>query len=86
MVKKLYRSQTDKKIAGVCAGIGEYFDVDPLFIRLLFIAAFVAYGTGILAYIILWVLTPAQWKVKNYATYTEVEIINNLQKSKNSFD
>src|SRR6266702_6116283 len=56
--KKLMRSSTDKKIAGVCAGLADYFDLDPTIVRVLwFLAVFFA-GTGGLAYIILWIVLP----------------------------
>src|SRR5947208_7469085 len=56
--KKLMRSSTDKKIAGVCAGLADYFDLDPTIVRILwFLAVFFA-GTGELAYIILWIVLP----------------------------
>ena len=52
MEKKLYRSNTDKKISGVCGGIAEYFGIDSTIVRLL-LAAFVLFaGTGVLAYIV----------------------------------
>lgn len=56
--RKLYRSQTDKMIAGVCGGLGEYFDVDPVIIRLVFIILAFASGIGIIAYIFLWIALP----------------------------
>ena len=48
MEKKLYRSQNDKKLCGVCGGIAEYFDIDPTVIRLLWILATLFFGSGIL--------------------------------------
>ena len=51
-MKKLYRSTHDKKIAGVCGGIAEYFDMDPTIVRLLWVLASFVVGCGILAYII----------------------------------
>jgi phage shock protein C len=51
-VKRLYKSSTDKKIAGVCGGIAEYFDIDPTIVRLLWALISLAYGTGIIAYIV----------------------------------
>jgi len=59
-MKKLYRSQADKKIAGVCGGLGEYFSVDPILIRLafVFIALLTAVVPMIIAYIIGWVIIP----------------------------
>ena len=56
-VKKLYKS-TDKKIDGVCAGIAEYFDIDPTLIRLIWALAVVFAGVGILAYIIAAIVIP----------------------------
>lgn len=58
MYKKLYRSVTDKMIGGVCGGIAEYFDIDPLIVRLVFVLAVIFGGSGILAYIILWIIIP----------------------------
>ncbi len=52
MEKRLYKSATDKKIDGVCAGIGEYFDIDPTLIRLIWVFGTLFVGAGILAYII----------------------------------
>ena len=57
-VKRLMRSSTDKKIGGVCAGLADYFDLDPTIVRVVwFLAVFFA-GTGLLAYFILWIVLP----------------------------
>lgn len=56
--KKLYRSKSDRRVAGVCGGLGEYFQVDPLLIRIMFIIAALAGGPGLLLYIILALLMP----------------------------
>lgn len=56
--KKLYRSQTDKKIAGVCGGLAEYFNIDSTIIRLLLVACVLFAGVGVLAYIIAWIVIP----------------------------
>lgn len=58
MTKKLHRSQRDKIIAGVCAGLAEYFAVDPTIVRLIFILITLLWGSGILIYLILWLLMP----------------------------
>lgn len=58
MYKKLYRSVTDKMIGGVCGGIAEYFEIDPVIVRLIFVLAVIFGGSGILAYIILWIIIP----------------------------
>jgi phage shock protein C len=57
MTKRLYRSQKDRKIAGVCGGLGEYFDVDPTLIRIIAVV-FAITGTGLLAYLIAWLVVP----------------------------
>jgi len=59
-IKKLYRSKKNRMIAGVCGGIGEYLNVDPTFIRLLFIAllVFTGFVPGLIAYLIWWVIVP----------------------------
>ena len=49
MEKKLYRSNTNKMLCGVCGGIGEYFNIDPTIVRLIW-AIFICSGPGILAY------------------------------------
>jgi phage shock protein PspC (stress-responsive transcriptional regulator) len=58
--KRLYRSLVDKKIGGVAGGIADYFEIDPLLIRLLFVILTLAGGGGVLIYIILWIVTPEQ--------------------------
>lgn len=50
----LYRDMTDAKIAGVCSGIGRYFDVDTTLVRVAFVALALSGGGGILAYAVLW--------------------------------
>lgn len=56
--KRLMRSSTDKKIAGVCAGLADYFDLDPTIIRVVWVLAVLCAGTGLLAYAILWIVLP----------------------------
>ena len=58
MAKKLYRSTEDKKIAGVCGGLGDYFDIDPTIIRLIWVSMILAVGSGIIAYILAWIIVP----------------------------
>lgn len=58
MEKKFYLSSTDKKIAGVCGGIAEYFGIDSLLVRAIFLFCIIVYGTGLLLYIILALLAP----------------------------
>ncbi len=57
--KRLYRSKgKDKMIAGVCAGIAEYLDVDPTVVRLIAVLLLVVYGAAFWAYLILWLVVP----------------------------
>jgi phage shock protein C len=56
--RRLMRSSTDKKIAGVCAGLGDYFDIDPTLVRVIWLLLLLCGGTGLLAYIILWIVLP----------------------------
>lgn len=58
--KKLWRSRTDRKIAGVCGGLADYFGVDPLWIRLIFVVFFLAGGAALIAYFIMWLLIPLE--------------------------
>jgi len=57
-MRKLYRSKTDHKIAGVCGGLGEYFQMDSVFFRILFLVIVLLGGMGILVYLIMWVIVP----------------------------
>ncbi len=58
MEKKLYRSITDKKLAGVCGGLAEYLGMDSTIIRLILVLAVLFAGVGILAYIIAALVIP----------------------------
>ncbi len=57
-MKKLYKSRTDRKIAGVCGGIAEYLDVDSTIIRLVWVILIGCFGTGLLAYILAALIMP----------------------------
>ncbi len=56
MKKRLVKK--DKKIFGVCSGLGEYFEIDPTIVRILFLASVLLFGTGVLLYIILAIVMP----------------------------
>jgi phage shock protein PspC (stress-responsive transcriptional regulator) len=56
--KRLVRSTNDRKIAGVCAGVADYFELDPVLVRVLWALAVLCAGTGFLLYIILWIVVP----------------------------
>ncbi len=58
-MKKLYRSSTNKKIAGVCGGLAEYFNIDATIIRVIFILLLLPGGfPGLIPYLILWLVMP----------------------------
>ncbi len=58
--KRLVRKESSKMMAGVCAGLAEYFNVDVTLIRIVFVAATLLDGVGILAYVILWISMPVE--------------------------
>lgn len=58
MEKRLYRSKIDRKIAGVCGGLAEYFKIDPVFVRVAFVALIFANGAGLVAYGAFWIAAP----------------------------
>ena len=60
MEKKLYKSVTDKKIAGVCGGLAQYFGIDSTVVRLVLVLAVLFAGVGVLAYIIAALVMPTE--------------------------
>lgn len=58
MNKKLHLSTTDKKLAGVCGGIAEYFNIDSLIVRIVFIVLALGGSLGIWTYLLVWLLAP----------------------------
>jgi len=61
--KRFYLSTTDKKIGGVCGGLAEYFEIDPLLVRIAFLFLIFGIGSGLLFYLILWLLAPKQSQI-----------------------
>ncbi len=57
-MKKLYRSETDRRIAGVCGGIAEYFGIDSTIVRLLWVFVSLWFGAGLIAYLIAALVIP----------------------------
>ena len=58
--KKLVRSEEKRVIGGVCAGLAQYFGVDPVLVRLIFAALALVQGVGVIAYLIIWLVVPAE--------------------------
>lgn len=72
MERRLYRSHKDKIIGGVAGGLGEYFDIDPVIIRIIFVVITIAGGWGLLAYVLCWIIIPVNpahrpWAAQNVA-------------------
>ena len=63
MEKKLYKSNTDKKLCGVCGGVAEYFNIDSTIVRLGWAFATIFVGAGILAYIIAALIIPEKSEI-----------------------
>ncbi|MDD5540177.1 MAG: PspC domain-containing protein [Candidatus Marinimicrobia bacterium] len=80
-MKKLYRSDQQKIVAGVCGGIAEYFEIDPVLIRLIWIVLIVFGGTGILAYLIAWIVIPTR-QMKNEEPVAKEEPVVETPESK----
>jgi len=57
-MKRLHRSMQERKLAGVCGGLGEYFELDPVLFRAAFVVLAFAGGLGILLYLALWLVVP----------------------------
>lgn len=57
--RRLYRDTDSRMLGGVCSGIGYYFGIDPMWIRLTFAIAMIFFGTGFLLYVVLWIIMPA---------------------------
>jgi phage shock protein PspC (stress-responsive transcriptional regulator)/uncharacterized integral membrane protein len=58
MKTRLYRSSTDRMIAGVCGGLGAYLEIDPILVRLFFVLLTLGGGSGVLIYLVLWIVIP----------------------------
>jgi phage shock protein C len=61
--RKLYRSRSQRMIAGVCGGLADYFNLDATLVRVLFLLLAVFGGTGLVIYIVMWVIVPDISKV-----------------------
>lgn len=59
VTRRLYRNSNDRMLGGVCSGIANYFDIDPVMVRLIFAILFLTAGIGLLAYILAWIIVPA---------------------------
>lgn len=65
MKGKLFRSEKDRMIGGVCGGLAEYFSIDSTIVRLIFALIVIYGGSGLILYIILWIVVPTESEVKH---------------------
>ncbi len=80
--KRLYRNPDEKIFGGVCSGIAAYFDIDPVWVRLLFAFVFFVFGSGFILYIVLWIIIPqAESSVEKLKMRGEVVNINNIERN-----
>ncbi len=81
----LYRSETNKVFGGVCGGLGEVFQLDPTLIRALFAVAFLFGGTGLLFYLILWIVIPSESKLSQSSDVNIRENFDEMKERAQSF-
>ena len=93
--RRLFRDKENSMIAGVCAGLGAYFDVDKVWFRIAFLIAFFGAGSGFLVYIVLWIaVPPARTLADRMEMQGEPVTVSNMEKAvkeerkalKNKFD
>ena len=58
--RRLYRSRTDRKLAGVCGGLAQYFNTDATLLRVLFVVLALLGGPGLVIYLVLWIAVPEE--------------------------
>jgi phage shock protein C len=80
--KRLYRSREDKVIAGVCGGIAEYFNTDPIWIRLAAVLLFFIQGIGLLLYVLAWVFVPENPNQRSSKKTQVEQVVADVSKSK----
>ncbi len=80
--KRFFRNPDEKFVGGVCSGIAAYFDIDPVWIRLVFAGALVFYGTGFWIYILLWIIIPeAKTTADRLMMRGEPVTVSNIEKN-----
>ncbi len=80
--KRFYRDPDNKVIGGVCSGIANYFNIDPLWVRIVFAVALFVFGSGVLLYLFLWLITPeARTTAEKLEMRGEAVNIYNIERS-----
>ncbi|MBE19028.1 MAG: hypothetical protein CMO11_03515 [Thaumarchaeota archaeon] len=77
-MRRIYKNKKEGKLGGICSGIGDYLDMDPVIIRLIFIFSVFVWGSGILIYIILWAIIPTNPNPSNKAAPAKIDRNNTL--------
>ncbi len=62
--RRLFRSEDNKVIGGVCGGLGEYIGIDPVVVRLIFVLLLIFGGSGLLLYIVFWLVIPSEASIR----------------------
>lgn len=73
MAKRIFRSEKDKMIGGVCSGLARYFNIDVVLIRLFWLLLLFMQGSGVLAYLIAWIIIPSEDAIKSDSYTSEGE-------------
>lgn len=87
--KKLYRSKSDRIIAGVCGGLGRYLEIDPIFFRLAFVLLTFFGGLGILIYLIMFLIVPEEGELaepissEDYRSRRKAEVVEIVHRNHN---
>lgn len=84
-ISKLYRSETNRVIAGVCGGIGEYFDFDPVILRIILVLLAVFGGGGILLYFIAWLVIPTKSRINKKSEDYIKENVEEMKKESQKY-
>ena len=80
--RRLYRDPEDRVLGGVCSGLGAYFSIDPVILRILFVLIFFIGGSGVLVYIVLWIIVPKAASTSQRLEMKGEEVnIDNISKS-----
>lgn len=85
MEKRLYRSRKKKVIAGLCGGLGEYLDIDPVILRIIFVLITIFHGIGVLVYIIMWIIVQEEPYDKSFTEEKKEPNPENETKSESTF-
>lgn len=80
--KHVYRSKDDKIVAGVCGGLAQHFNIDPIWLRLAAVLLVLADGVGIILYIIAWILIPENPNQKSKKKTVAEETVSKISKNK----